>query len=99
MRMMLRVRLDTAKTNEAIRSGQLPKAMAAFAERAKPEASYFTVDNGQRTAFYVFDMKESSQMPPLGEDLFMSLGADLHLTPVMNADELRKGLGEYMEHM
>lgn len=99
MRMMLRVRIDTAKANEAIRSGLLPKTIEKFASRAKPEASYFTVDNGVRTAFFVFDMKESSQMPLLGEDLFMSLGADLHLTPVMNADELRTGLGAYMETM
>ena len=99
MRMMLRVRIDTAKANEAIRSGLLPKTIEKFVARAKPEASYFTVDNGVRTAFFVFDMKESSQMPLLGEDLYMALGADLHLTPVMNADELRTGLGAYMETM
>jgi len=99
MRMMLLVRIDTAKANEAIRSGQLPKTINGFVERARPEASYFTVDNGQRTAFFFFDMKESSEMPVLGEDLFMSLGAELNLTPVMNADELRKGLGAFMERM
>jgi hypothetical protein len=43
-------------------------------------------------------MKESSQMPALGEDLFMSLGAELHLSPVMNADELKVGLAAVMEH-
>ena len=34
--------------------------------------------------------------PPLAEDLFMALGADLQLTPVMNADEMRAGLGAAM---
>jgi hypothetical protein len=43
-------------------------------------------------------MKDSSQMPPLGEDMFIELGADLHLTPVMNADELKTGLGAFMAH-
>ena len=96
MRMMLRVRVNTAKGNEAIKNGTLPKVIGAFMERAKPEAAYFTIDNGERTAFFVFDMKDSSQMPPLGEDMFMELGADLHLTPVMNADELKAGLGAFM---
>ena len=96
MRMMLRVRTNTAKANEAIKNGTLPKVIGAFMERAKPEAAYFTVDNGVRTAFFVFDMKDSSQMPPLGEDMFIELGADLHLTSVMNADELKTGLGAFM---
>ena len=96
MRMMLRVRTNTAKANEAIKNGTLPKVIGAFMERAKPEAAYFTVDNGVRTAFFVFDMKDSSQMPPLGEDMFIELGAELHLTPVMNADELKTGLGAFM---
>ena len=92
MRMMLRVRMNTAKANEAAKSGTLPKVMGAFMEKAKPEAAYFTLDNGERTGFFVFDMKNFSQMPPLAEELFMELGADLQLTPVMNADEMRAGL-------
>jgi len=96
MRMMLRVRMNTAKANEAVKSGTLPKVMGAFMEKAKPEAAYFTLDNGERTGFFVFDMKDSTQMPPLAEDLFMALGADLQLTPVMNADEMRAGLGAAM---
>lgn len=96
MRMMLRVRVNTAKGNEAIKNGTLAKVVGAFTERAKPEAAYFTIDNGERTAFFVFDMENSSQMPPLSEGMFMELGADLHLAPVMNADELKAGLGAFM---
>jgi hypothetical protein len=35
-------------------------------------------------------------MPPLAEQLFTELGAELHLTPVMNADELKAGLATLM---
>jgi hypothetical protein len=93
MRMMLRVRVNTASGNEAIKTGTLPQVIGRFMELAKPEAAYFTVDNGQRTAFFVFDMKDSSQLPPLAEDMFVSLGAELQFSPVMNADELKAGLG------
>jgi hypothetical protein len=88
--------MNTAKVNEAIKNGTMPKVIGAFMEKAKPEAAYFTLDAGERTAFFVFDLKESSQMPPLAEDLFMELGADLHLAPAMNADEMRAGLGAAM---
>jgi hypothetical protein len=96
--MMMRVRVDTESGNAAVKSGKLGKVIGDFMAKAKPEAAYFTVDEGQRTAFFFFDMKESSQMPALGEDLFMSLGAELHLSPVMNADELKVGLAAVMEH-
>lgn len=97
MRMMLRARINTSSGNEAIKSGALPKVIGAFMEKAKPEAAYFTVDDGQRTAFFFFDMKESSAMPMLAEDMFVSLGAELHFTPVMNSDELKAGLAAATE--
>jgi len=83
--------MNTAIASQAIKNGTLPKVIGAFIERNKPEAAYFTVDNGQRTAFFVFDMKDSSQLPPLAEELFMELGAELDFTPVMNADDLKAG--------
>jgi hypothetical protein len=30
----------------------------AFVEQAKPEASYFNSENGKRTEFFVFDLKD-----------------------------------------
>jgi hypothetical protein len=37
-------------------------------------------------------MKDSSQIPPIAEPLFAALGAEIELVPVMNAEDLRKGL-------
>lgn len=96
MRMMLKATLDTAKSNEAVKTGNLSKVISTFTERAKPEASYFTVAGGRRCALFFFDMKDASQMPPLAEDMFMTLGAELEFTPVMNTDELKAGLGALM---
>jgi hypothetical protein len=46
-----------------------------------------------------FDMKVSAEIPPIVEPLFIGLGAKLELVPVMNADDLRKGLKTAMEAM
>ncbi len=91
MRMMLQVQIDAVDGSEALESGDMQNAIRAFSEKFKPEATYFTIYDGMRTAFFVFDMKDSSQMPAIGEEFF-ALGADVHLTPAMTADDLTKGL-------
>jgi hypothetical protein len=92
MRMMLKARLDTEKSNEAIRNGTLGKLMQASMEQIKPEAAYFTADNGHRACYMVFDMQDSSQMPAIAEPFFLELGAEVTYTPVMNAEDMQKGL-------
>ncbi|MEV0318632.1 hypothetical protein ACIBKX_19360 [Streptomyces sp. NPDC050658] len=91
MRVMLRARLDTQIGNEAIKNGTLPKLVQEMTERIKPEAAYFGPSNGGRSCTFVFDLKDSSDMPAIAEPLF-ELGAEIEIHPVMNADDLRKGL-------
>ncbi|MFK8909370.1 DUF3303 family protein [Streptomyces sp. YS-3] len=92
MRMLLIAELDTEKANEAIRNGSLGKTMEAALEGIRPEAAYFTSRNGSRTAFIVFDMEDSSQIPKTAEPFFLEMGAKVEFAPVMNQDDLRKGL-------
>ncbi|MEV6753909.1 hypothetical protein [Streptomyces sp. NPDC051214] len=92
MRVMLRARLDTQISNEAIKNGTLPKLMQSVTEQLKPEAAYFGPSEGGRAATFVFDMQDSSQMPSIAEPFFLELGAEVEIYPVMNAEDLRKGL-------
>jgi hypothetical protein len=52
-----------------------------------------------RCAMIYFDMKDSAEIPPIVKPLFIGLGAELELVPVMNSDDLRKGLKTAMEAM
>jgi len=92
MRMMLRARFETAAANAAFKAGTVEKTLGDFMAKAKPEAVYFTVENGKRCGVFVFDMKESSMLPVLFEDMFQTVGAEIELTPCMTPDELRAGL-------
>ncbi len=96
MRMVLTARIPTEVGNELIKSGALPKIMETALAALQPEAAYFTLDGGDRACFYYFDMQQSSQMPALVESFFMDWHAKVSLQPVMNADDLRRGLGELM---
>ncbi|MEV0239486.1 hypothetical protein AB0I06_06030 [Streptomyces sp. NPDC050674] len=94
MRVMLKASMDTEKANEAIRNGTLGKLIQEALEQIKPEAAYFTSDHGKRTAFLVFDMQDSSQMPVLSEPFFLHLNAEITYTPVMNVEDVQKGLSQ-----
>jgi hypothetical protein len=84
--------MDHEAANRAIKDGTIGRLMSTFIEQHKPEASYFTTDGGHRTAFFVLDIKESHELPTLMEPFFMELRANVTASPVMNKEELQKGL-------
>jgi hypothetical protein len=92
MRTMLKIQMPVEKSNQAIQSGNLPKLLERAMQEIKPEAAYFFPENGKRTCLMVFDMKDASQIPIIVEQFFVELNAEVTLTPVMNADDLKKGL-------
>ena len=94
MRMMLRIWMQTEAANKAIKEGIVPKLVQQTIEMIKPEATYFTADEGLRTAYFFFDLKEESQIPSICEPWFTTVNAKLEFSPVMNAEDLRVGLAK-----
>ncbi|MFC9243042.1 DUF3303 family protein [Streptomyces sp. NPDC057136] len=92
MRVMLRAHLDTQVSNEALKNGQLQKVVEKMMEDLKPEAAYFGPSEGGRSCTFVFDMQDSSRMPSIAEPFFDQLGAKIEIQPVMNGEDLKKGL-------
>ena len=97
MRTLLRVTLDVVASNKAINDGSLPKIIESTIQRLKPEASYFYTIHGKRGCMMVFDMKDPSEIPQIAEPLFTQLNAEVEFHPVMNADDLQKGLSAWMK--
>jgi hypothetical protein len=89
---MLRAHLDTQVANQALKSGRLPEIMESMMERLDPEAAYFGPSQGGRSCTMVFDMQDSSTLPTVAEPLFQELGAKIEIQPVMNPEDMRKGL-------
>ncbi|GAA1924576.1 hypothetical protein [Streptantibioticus ferralitis] len=58
----------------------------------QPEAAYFFSLDGMRTALFVFDPADTSQLPRLTEPAFRELKARVSMCPVMNLDDLTAGL-------
>ena len=92
MRMLLKFQFDTEAANRAIADGSMGALNEQLFARLRPEAAYFTIDDGVRTGYLVFDLADPSQIPVIAEPLFSGAGSRLTLTPVMDTDDLMKGL-------
>jgi hypothetical protein len=99
MRMMLKITIPVEDGNRTIKDGSMPKLLKETMSKLKPEAAYFVAEKGRRCAMFFFDMREVSDIPPIVEPLFMDLNAEVELLPVMNADDLQKGLSAAMPAM
>jgi hypothetical protein len=96
MRMLMKVQIPTGAGNEAIKNGSLPEIMGRAIDALHAEATYFTSEDGMRTALIFFEMSDASDIPPAAEPFFMGLDAKITFAPVMNADEMRAGVGKAM---
>ena len=92
MRMMLKLKLPVEKGNDAFRDGSLARVLESIMNKLKPEAAYFGALDGKRGGMVFFNLSDPSQIVEVVEPLFLNLNAETELIPVMNGDDLRKGL-------
>lgn len=94
MRTMIRIRIPVEAGNKSVKDGSLPKTLGETLDRLKPEAAYFYTDGGLRTTLMVIDLKDPSEIPPIAETFFQAFDASVEFFPVMNADDLKKGVAQ-----
>ena len=91
MRMLLKVSIPVEAGNAAVRSGSLGATIQRILDEVKPEAAYFSEDEGERTGYIFFDMQKSSQLTTLAEPWFLALNAKVTFRPAMNLEDLKEG--------
>jgi hypothetical protein len=90
MRMLLKVNVPVQAGNAAITNGDIPKKLQKILGDIKPEAAYFAEDNGERTGYIFFDMKDQSELPAVAEPFFLAFGARVTVRPAMTIEDLGK---------
>ena len=95
MRMLLNVRMPHEPFNTLVRQGKVGAVLGRMLDDIKPEAVYFTEQDGKRGAVLIVDVKEPSRVPSIAEPFFLQFNADCHFRIVMSAEDLKKaGLEE-----
>lgn len=92
MRTLLRFTVDTNVGNTTIKSGKLPAVLKEIMDMIKPEAVYFYPENGHRAGIMIFDLKDASDIPVIAEPLFIHFNARVEMVPVMNVEDMQKGV-------
>ena len=91
--MMLRWTIPVEAGNRAVEDGTLGPAIEAVLKDLNPEAAYFFAEDGERSGMVFFEMADTSEIPRIAEPLFTTFNAAVQFVPVMNAGDLKKGLG------
>ena len=91
MRFLFRVIMEPEVGNRAVRDPNFIGNIQDFMENNKVEAAYFTAVNGNRNAIFILDMPSADMMPAIAE-IFFEMGARVEMQPVMNFEDLKKGL-------
>ena len=89
MRMLLHVTIPNKPFNEAVREGTAGAIMGRILEETKPEAVYFTEENGSRCALLVVDVDNPSRVPVLAEPWYLNFNASCEFRIVMTPDDLK----------
>ncbi|MCI0453361.1 MAG: panthothenate synthetase [Candidatus Dadabacteria bacterium] len=90
MRMLLNVVLPHEPFNAAVRNGTAGATIRRILEAIKPEAVYFTEQNGHRGATLIVNVNKPSEIPALAEPWFLNFNADCQLRIVMSPEDLEQ---------
>jgi hypothetical protein len=95
MRVLVRASCPVEPFNTLVRKGTAGEIMGKILAAIKPEATYFTEIEGQRTALLIVNLESASQIPSIAEPFFLNFNAECRIHPVMSPEDLQKGgLGE-----
>ena len=86
----MNVRIPHQQFNAAVRDGTVGPKLNRILEAIKPEAAYFTEQNGHRGAVLIVDLPDPSKIPVLAEPWFLTFQADVEFRVAMTPDDLKK---------
>lgn len=93
MRMLMHVKLPIEPFNTAVKDGSVGKKMKQILDELKPEAAYFTEQDGHRGGILIIHMDDPSQVPKFAEPWFLLFNAEVKFHVVMSPEDLgRAGL-------
>ncbi|SDG09097.1 panthothenate synthetase [Paraburkholderia phenazinium] len=95
MKMLLTVQIPHEPFNSLVKSGKAGETLGHILETIKPEAVYFTEQDGMRCGIFLVNVQDSSDVPAFAEPFFLTFQASCKFRIVMSPEDLQKaGLEE-----
>lgn len=87
--MLLRVIMPLEPFNSLVKQGTVGKVLGKIMEDLKPEAAYFTLEDGKRSALMVININKPGDYVKYAEPFFLQFNAQVKYDIVMSPEELR----------
>jgi hypothetical protein len=89
MKMLLKVIIPNEPFNSLVRKGTVGKILGKLMEDLKPEAAYFTLTDGERSALMVVNINKAGDYVKYAEPFFLQFNARIKYDIVMSPEELK----------
>lgn len=90
MKFVMRISLPVDKFSKAILDGSIGDKMRRILEETKPEAAYFTAEDGRRGGILIVNIADTSEIPKLAEPWFLLFDAQVTFLPTMTPQDLQR---------
>ena len=95
MKMLLTVDIPHEPFNSLVKSGKAGQILKRILDAIKPEAAYFTEQDGTRCGIFLINVHNPSDVPGFSEPFFLNFQANCKFRIVMSPEDLQKaGLEE-----
>ncbi|MFW0754802.1 panthothenate synthetase [Pseudomonas sp. H11T01] len=90
MKMLLTVECPNEPFNSLVKAGKTGEIIERILESIKPEAAYFTEQDGKRCGIFLVNVQDSSDIPAFAEPFFLNFNANCKFRIVMSPQDLQK---------
>lgn len=89
MRLLLTVDFPHEPFNTLVREGKAARILNRILDEIKPEAAYFTEQNGTRCGLFVIHAERPAEVPKFSEPFFLNFEADCKFRIAMRLEDLQ----------
>jgi len=90
MKMLFSVEFPFEPFNTYVRNGSVGKLLASILEDIKPEAAYFSEQDGKRGAILIVEVAGAPDITRIAEPFFLKFNADAKFRILMTPKDLEK---------
>ena len=95
MRLLMQLTFPLEPFNSYAKDGSAGARIAKAMEAIKPEAAYFTEQDGNRGAVIIVNVEKDSDIPKIAEPFFLGFNANVQMRICMKPEDLAaSGLDE-----